>query len=1102
MRKRVLSMLLACVMMITLFQSNVFADGSEVDSLVKNNKFMQSYISVEDASFRTTYLVGTLNNKYDYSSQIIYWKAYDSESSYGDYRGYLTINSADVVNDSATPNAFSVENKDSGFNIVANSVGTATLNLRYDVPDGYSDPNNGCFSIKIEAVEEYANVQVNKLGEDRYDHDIIPGNSVSLKAKIDTYYSEDGADSVKEMEHPILSYEWSLDSDYKGAATLTQDSSDPSKCTINTTKALTESITVDVVVAYTDLYGKNQKETATYTLQLKDEIYKLNCVMPEYILMNNSVVLKPIVSKSDSNGTFTINNNDIKYTVSTSDAANSVVDNGDGTYTITRKTENPFDVNIIAKYRDQELSESYSVDGCNDLISFSQECIDYGEVQTGSLCLKIPKQLPNGLSFDLFYTSDKNSSPVKIDKTNYSIKYTVKGVAYIFINDEWLDITFVNNNCSELNLHIEASVYEQKVCKSQIKIYLNDHSFSQPLNNILLLNQIKYISDRGLIYKENYDSEYISCPYIVDSINSNDSKIVSVTKEKGKWGYKGCGIGMAKLTINYHYFENSQIVNKKKTLPVTVKKDSKALQISKEGRRQPYLYPNNEYYYDLTHIVTEYGADGKIKKYKSDEIFNYEVSWSCGNGVMATSEMVSGNRLKVKIDSNSKFGQAAMQIVAKDDEGNEVDRSGLYNWVSNAATYVCYFDFLSKNYDEHNNEINNEYTIKPSLYLYDLDNPHGLDLSSKYNYNIVFDNNTDFIYKGKNNDGSFNVLHKSKNYNEQIRCDWVDENSEVISGDYVRLSPDLPPGNPNDSDSNKENHEVQIVEKTQSLSLMDDNSIGLNIHFKTQDGWCQMVRMSYVDQPDNNYYIAPDRNIVGPISYEYNLSVRVNSGEMAREIKLEFLDENGNVIDTVNTSVEKYAKSILESDDVSYDKYKPLVKAMLNYGAASQQYFGFMNNNLANRYLSVSDKAIGEIPDSIITRNNLIKKLYGVNGITYYGSSLVLKDQCVTRLYFKLDSDREISNYSFKLKTDKNVYKSIIPKEKGDLYYIELNNKTFFDSVSVRIFDEHGDLSGGCSISYSPLNYIARAYSSNSLDAKTKNLFNALYWFEYQKQQL
>lgn len=69
------------------------------------------------------------------------------------------------------------------------------------------------------------------------------------------------------------------------------------------------------------------------------------------------------------------------------------------------------------------------------------------------------------------------------------------------------------------------------------------------------------------------------------------------------------------------------------------------------------------------------------------------------------------------------------------------------------------------------------------------------------------------------------------------------------------------------------------------------------------------------------------------------------------------------------------------------------------------------------------------------------------------------------------------------------------------LYYIELNNATLFDSAYFKIYDERYYY-GSDGFSYSPLNYIARAYSSNSLDAKTKNLFNALYWFEYQKQQL
>ena len=58
------------------------------------------------------------------------------------------------------------------------------------------------------------------------------------------------------------------------------------------------------------------------------------------------------------------------------------------------------------------------------------------------------------------------------------------------------------------------------------------------------------------------------------------------------------------------------------------------------------------------------------------------------------------------------------------------------------------------------------------------------------------------------------------------------------------------------------------------------------------------------------------------------------------------------MLDTFSTSVEDYAKSLLASNTKEDAAYKPVVKAMLNYGAASQQYFGFMTYALANRSLT------------------------------------------------------------------------------------------------------------------------------------------------------
>lgn len=70
-----------------------------------------------------------------------------------------------------------------------------------------------------------------------------------------------------------------------------------------------------------------------------------------------------------------------------------------------------------------------------------------------------------------------------------------------------------------------------------------------------------------------------------------------------------------------------------------------------------------------------------------------------------------------------------------------------------------------------------------------------------------------------------------------------------------------------------------------NLSLIDDNSIGLNMYFKIVNCDCNMVRVSYADQPDKVFYL--------PVKHDYSagihsLSVRVNSGEITQEMKLEF----------------------------------------------------------------------------------------------------------------------------------------------------------------------------------------------------------------------
>lgn len=94
-------------------------------------------------------------------------------------------------------------------------------------------------------------------------------------------------------------------------------------------------------------------------------------------------------------------------------------------------------------------------------------------------------------------------------------------------------------------------------------------------------------------------------------------------------------------------------------------------------------------------------------------------------------------------------------------------------------------------------------------------------------------------------------------------------------------------------------------------------------------------------------------------------------------------------------------------------------------------------------------------------------------------------------------------NYNFWIQKDKTSSVRLRPYKKGDLYYIDFKspNLSFFDDIVLTVEDERGGHHTE-QFSYTPLNYIARAYATGKADAKMKDLLNSLYWFEYQKKQV
>ena len=205
-------------------------------------------------------------------------------------------------------------------------------------------------------------------------------------------------------------------------------------------------------------------------------------------------------------------------------------------------------------------------------------------------------------------------------------------------------------------------------------------------------------------------------------------------------------------------------------------------------------------------------------------------------------------------------------------------------------------------------------------------------------------------------------------------------------------------------------------------------------------------------------------------SYERNengISVSVAAAQMTDII---VISVNG--IALPNTySVRGYADYILDEANGFDDATKNLVKAMLCYGGAAQEYFDYNADPLASAGI--------EMDAAVPTGNTTVSVSDNLAGISFYGATLVHEDKTAVRFYFSGSIDG--------LTADQGNF-----VQKGDMYYIEvagINPQNIGDTIEVEVTDGTDSLT----VSYSPLTYIVRMYEKADSSAATKALVKALY---------
>lgn len=207
----------------------------------------------------------------------------------------------------------------------------------------------------------------------------------------------------------------------------------------------------------------------------------------------------------------------------------------------------------------------------------------------------------------------------------------------------------------------------------------------------------------------------------------------------------------------------------------------------------------------------------------------------------------------------------------------------------------------------------------------------------------------------------------------------------------------------------------------------------------------------------------------------YKVTCEVAAKELASEITMEIKTDSTD-IDLGTFAASNYCYSVVNGAFAS-DELKAVAKSLLNYSAASQLYFDYNTDNLANKDLSEEDKIV-ETAD-LSAYAPVIEGEAGM--VSYYGASLTLKSETSLNFYFRIDNP-----VSGAMAITVNGIHGASLEKNGNLYQFTVKN------ISAHMLGETYVLeTGGETITYSPLSYAYTAQQSSNEELVA--VANALY---------
>lgn len=304
-------------------------------------------------------------------------------------------------------------------------------------------------------------------------------------------------------------------------------------------------------------------------------------------------------------------------------------------------------------------------------------------------------------------------------------------------------------------------------------------------------------------------------------------------------------------------------------------------------------------------------------------------------------------------------------------------------------------------------------------------------------------------------------------------CYWEDRLDSVYLFEVI---------NPNAVPEEPEPSEPEATELVHQWNLVLDDDLKVNFHLNIDAAIVSTAQIEITIGEDNFLFNASELAVTE--DGKYIASINAAAAQMMDEITVKIV---GAEESEKTYTIRQYADVVLADSKLS--QYHALIKEMLNYGAAAQLYFEYNKDNPANT--GITGTAAAEIPEAAAEEH---KVNTDIDGIIYYGSSLVYKDKIAVRFYF--DAEAPITGYTF---TVNGV--SYKPVASGDLYFVEIANicpQNLDQQITITVSD---GADGTLTVSYGPMNYIVRMnknYDSDSL----KNLLKALYNYHLAAKNL